>query len=185
MNVDDEIHEKEKIFLLTLLNTFNLPREQLDEFIEFSKSPTEEDLDELLKAIKEADIVNSFLNDCLMVSKADGEVKDSENELYNIYCEILGNSGIDKVKVDNKDSENSEYWLSSEGSIYYKVNGLDNNGYNLILKSQVKKIEVLSISIEYPFFNKNGYSDKYKGYVWFKRNEGNIRFTGGEVNWKL
>ena len=100
MNVDENIDEKEKEYLKILLNSFNLPVEQLDELIAFSQNPDDEAIQEMLKVLGEAsDIKYVFLLDCLMLAHYDGELHENEKKLIESYFELFKLSLHEKEQI--------------------------------------------------------------------------------------
>ena len=90
MNVDGEIVEQELSYLKRLINSFDLPIERLDELIEFSKNRSNNAVIELLNAISESgDIKLVFMFDCLSLANSDGKFHKNENEMIQLYREML------------------------------------------------------------------------------------------------
>ena len=103
MNVDGEIHEREKSFLLGMIRAFELEGSILDEVIAFSKNPDQEVLIEILAGIREKEAVKQvFMIDVIILSEEDGNLAQEEKELINLYFEKLDFSKQDSDFIKNK-----------------------------------------------------------------------------------
>lgn len=89
MGVDNDIHQSEKEYLTMLINTFNLPKKELDQLITAAENPTEPLFETVLKTVLKTDLVKPFLVDTLMLSHSDQVVKKSETALFDIYRDLL------------------------------------------------------------------------------------------------
>lgn len=81
MNVDGEIHELEKNFLIRLINTFNIQEEVLNDLIEFSKNPIKKTMNEIVKNIHSNSCSEIFLTDCFIMACKDKTMRRVENEM--------------------------------------------------------------------------------------------------------
>ena len=88
MNEDDDIDDAEKEYLGTLVNTFGLDADQIEESIAFAQNPDDEVVMEMLKAFKSKDVKYSFMMDCLMIANADGNFDESEEVLIEQFFEL-------------------------------------------------------------------------------------------------
>jgi len=97
MNSDEEIHEKERGYLVTLIHSFNLPNEKLDELIAFSKSADNSSVIEMNKMLPKDELKFIFLMDCFIIAYKDGVLKPVEK---NVIGEYARTSKINKIDID-------------------------------------------------------------------------------------
>ncbi len=99
MNVDEEMHEKEKEYLTILIRTFDLPDEKLNELIQFAKKPSKKAVLEIFDSFKEKDIKYVFMFDALMLAHKDENFNPKEQKLIDSYFESLKISPREKEQV--------------------------------------------------------------------------------------
>ena len=99
MNVDEEMHEKEKEYLTILIRTFDLPDEKLNELIQFAKNPSKKAILEIFDSFKEKDIKYVFMFDALMLAHKDENFNPKEQKLIDDYFEALKISPREKEQV--------------------------------------------------------------------------------------
>lgn len=99
ITIDGDIDPNEKEYLSVFINTLKLNKEYLNELIAFSQNPTEDEIQEILTAIKECDLSDVFLLDCLGIIDADGKKEAEEHALFNTYSTALEISAHQKADI--------------------------------------------------------------------------------------
>ena len=99
MNVDDEIHDKEKEYMTILIRSFDLPDEKLDEFISFSENPDKKTVLEFIDSFKDWDIKYVFMFDCLMLAHKDDLFDEKEGKIIEDYFEAFKFTEREKEQV--------------------------------------------------------------------------------------
>jgi len=89
MNADAEIHDREKEYLATLLYTFDIPKEKLDDLVQFSMNPDKEAVLEVIRSLPKDEMKYVFLMDCFMLSNADENYSTEEKGLICEYARSL------------------------------------------------------------------------------------------------
>ena len=124
MNEDNDINQKEKDYLLSLIHTFNFEKEQLDDLIDFAKDPDEETVLNIFKSFNTNLIKNSFLLDSMLIAYSDGRLCDKETELIKLYSSFLEldenvYSHLEKLSyaINNKDVESIKELLKENSYV--------------------------------------------------------------------
>ena len=86
---DGKTCEKEKEYLSILINSFELDKETLEDYVEFAQNPDEERIIDLMDAFKSKDIKYNFMVDAMMVAQRDGKFVDAEKALIEQYFEMF------------------------------------------------------------------------------------------------
>jgi tellurite resistance protein len=88
MNVDGEIHEKEKEYLSALINISGMSDDTLKNLLEFCTDPDPELVKEMIQELKkDAKIAKLFLLDLLVLSEKDGHFHDKEKDFISKISE--------------------------------------------------------------------------------------------------
>lgn len=90
MGADEEVHEKEKNYLMRLINTFSLDRDLLDQLVEFSQDSDEEQIEELLNTLKEMELILPFLIDSYVIARIDNSLAEEESEVLKFFMKYAG-----------------------------------------------------------------------------------------------
>lgn len=103
MNADSEIHDREKEYLATLLYTFDIPKDKLDDLVQFSMVVDEKVMSEAMKEVfhnlPKDEIKYVFLMDCFMLSNADENYVEREKELISVYARSLKITKADEGRI--------------------------------------------------------------------------------------
>ena len=79
MNVDNEIHKKEKDYLKDLISAANLGSEKLEILINFAKNSDKRRVQEIFSELaKKEDIKKAFIIDALVLAEKDGKIHENE-----------------------------------------------------------------------------------------------------------
>ena len=113
MNVDGEISTDEKEYIGTLIRTFQLPAERMEELVTFAENPNDEAVQDLVDSIKSKAIKNIFLVDCLILAYKDSVIHEKERELIDKFFNLFEIK--DRIKdhiyyVHNLIKEQDEKW---------------------------------------------------------------------------
>ncbi len=89
MSIDHEIHKKEKKYLTTLIVSLDLPKENLEQFINFSKKNYNNSVEIISKSLKRNNLEIIFLLDLLIIRLADNKIRKEETELLTFFAKEL------------------------------------------------------------------------------------------------
>ncbi len=114
MNIDDSIAPDEKEYLATLIQTFALPEDKLNEFVEFASNPILEMVKYTLKeTLRSREIMFAFMIDCLILSYKDGVIHENEKKLMDFYFKTfeIGDSIREQIYYcHDKIKEQEDKW---------------------------------------------------------------------------
>ncbi len=89
MNVDCDIHSKEKKYLMKLIKTFGVNVDEMENLIGFGKNPNKKIIEEMLEVLKKSGISKNFMIDCYEMAYRDKKIKIEEKEIIKEYIELL------------------------------------------------------------------------------------------------
>jgi len=135
MNEDGDMDEKEKEYISILINSFDLPKEQLDEFIEFAQNPDEDSIYDMMSAFSSKDIKYNFMVDCIMLAMRDGEFCEKEEAIIEQYFEMF--------KISEKEAQDLSYIFE----MFHTQNG--NALYRYFKRNEYLKIELFQYLLDY------------------------------------
>lgn len=102
MNVDGEIHQLEKEYLISLIKALKMGDSLINELIEFAQNPEEKMLNEVIQGIKNhEDAKLYFMVDALILARKDGEIHENEAALTANYFDLFSISEEDRLKIKN------------------------------------------------------------------------------------
>jgi uncharacterized tellurite resistance protein B-like protein len=85
MNVDNDIHEAEKDYILGLCHAMELDESKIDSLIEFSENHEEKEVVEIISEISKDDLLKKYFTvDLILLSWKDDKLKDEESKFIDI-----------------------------------------------------------------------------------------------------
>ncbi|MFO7735347.1 MAG: TerB family tellurite resistance protein [bacterium] len=90
MNVDAEMHDKEKDYIAAMLKAADFDDDKLKELEKFAESPDSDKVTELISEIKKTpEIRNMFMVDIMLLAEKDGEFHEKEKEFIENMFEAF------------------------------------------------------------------------------------------------
>jgi hypothetical protein len=86
---DGDINEEEKEYLTTLLISFDMDEEILQDSLEFAKNPNEESIIEMIKLFSKEDIKFNFMMDSMVLMQKDSRGNEAKKALIKEYFEMF------------------------------------------------------------------------------------------------
>ncbi|MEK1998815.1 hypothetical protein WOB97_00730 [Vibrio parahaemolyticus] len=159
MEADEQIDESQKRFIGTLLKSFDLPEELLEEIEQNSQSIDDKFIEELKDTLSANNLVSIFFYDAMMVCFQDGNYCQIEKELIKQLQYLLnfndGDISLVEKTIEAIDSRNKNQIESIEGEGYWRwkhlldYNRIDYNPLSIKISNQRDLREFFDEDISY------------------------------------
>lgn len=134
-NEDENVCEKEREYLLILINSFGLSEDMLETFVNFAENPDEKLILDMMQSFMTKDIKYNFMVDAMMIASIDGNFDASEEAIIEQYFEMF--------KITKKEAEDLRY-------IYEMFHTQDGNAlYRYFKRNEYIKVELFQYLLDY------------------------------------
>jgi uncharacterized tellurite resistance protein B-like protein len=144
---DGNFCEKEKEYLSILINSFELDKETLEEYVEFAQNPDEERLIEMMNVFATKDIKYNFMIDAMMVAQRDGNFDEAEQAIIEQYFEMF------KITEDEAKDLTSlfEMFYVQDGNGLFRYFGKQDKYDTFLIKKELFQylVDYYKIDFEY------------------------------------
>lgn len=129
-NCTGKINAEKKKKIKWYMKSMNIPFDMKEKLLSIGKSPTKEQLKQLILLINENNLAKTFLTDLAVISYIDGKMDKDEEENFNIFSELLKIASKDKKMIldfakllyteqnESKDKLNKEHMIFPKDSIF-------------------------------------------------------------------